>query len=159
MLSVDHSRKCALTRLATNHELHGRTGVVFNGLLACPSPVPREFCRYPRKVFMFRPALRTILILVSTVCGCVAAFCSLSISLRPFSPPHYARYLNTAPELYAQLDDLSALDFGRRIYIFDENQFVDAISGDVPFVVETRDGLTCSNRNFFNLSGKRARRE
>ena len=27
----------------TNHELHGRTGVVFNGLLASFSPVPREF--------------------------------------------------------------------------------------------------------------------
>ena len=35
----------------------------------------------------------------------------------------------------------------------------DECMGDVPFVVETRDGLTCSNRTFFNLSGKRARRE
>ena len=29
---------------------------------------------------------------------------------------------------------------------------------DVPFVVETRDGLTCQKGIFFNLCGKRARR-
>ncbi|MCC9656750.1 hypothetical protein [Rhodopirellula halodulae] len=33
-----------------NHELHGRTGVVFYGLLANRSPVPREFYRYPIEV-------------------------------------------------------------------------------------------------------------
>ena len=32
-----------------NHELLGRTGVVFNDLLASLSPVPREFYRSPKE--------------------------------------------------------------------------------------------------------------
>lgn len=34
---------------AGNYELHTRTGVVLNGLLASLSPIPREFCRYLTK--------------------------------------------------------------------------------------------------------------
>ena len=85
--------------------------------------------RYPPLVLMFRFGIRTILILVSVVCACAATFVFLIATLRPLSPAYYADYLNTAPEIYAQLDDLSALDFGQRIYIYDESQFVDAISG------------------------------
>ena len=45
---------------------------------------------------------------------------------------------------------LDEIDFDRKLER--------AAEGDVPSVVETRDGLTCQKGIFFNLCGKRARR-
>ena len=78
---------------------------------------------------MFRFGIRAILILLVIIAACAAGFALLIATLRPLSPAHYAKYLKTDSTVYSNLDDLSALDFGQRIYIYDENQFVDAISG------------------------------
>ncbi len=60
---------------AANHELHGRTGVVFNGLLASLSPVPREFRRSPMKEARMplhhSRQVATVLLVTTQLVGCV----------------------------------------------------------------------------------------
>ena len=64
--------------------------------------------------------------------------------------------------------EANIIDIVNREIYFGEVTVQDAIirsitrpegEGDVPFVVETLDGLACQNTIFFSPSGKRARRE
>ena len=87
---------------------------------------------------MFRFRLRTLLILIAMICVFAAGVAFLNSKLRPLSPAYYAKYLNTDPAIYSHLNNLSAIDFGNRIYIYDENQFVEAIMncGSTPSVAD-----------------------
>ena len=81
---------------------------------------------------MFRFSIRTILLLLAIVCICAAGVSSLIDALRPMSPTYYVKYLNVEPETYSHIANLTALEFGQRIYAYDQNQFVDAIRGVDP---------------------------
>ena len=67
--------------------------------------------------------------IVAVICVCAACIAFLISTLRPLSPADYAKFLNTDPAFYSAVENLSAIDFGNRIYIYDDNQFVDAING------------------------------
>lgn len=62
--------------MRANHELHGRTGAVFERLLASLSPVPREFCRSVT-VTLERPTMNKttrFLIALTLVCASTRLF-------------------------------------------------------------------------------------
>lgn len=53
-----------------NHEMHGRTGVAFVGLLACLPPVPRDFRRYANRGHLWlsnKSALTCFLVLMASI--------------------------------------------------------------------------------------------
>ena len=77
---------------------------------------------------MFRFGIRTLLILIAMACAVAAGIAFLIVTLRPLSPTYYARYLDVDPATYSHIDDLTALEFGDRIYIYSDNQFVNAIN-------------------------------
>ena len=85
--------------------------------------------RYPPLAAMLRFGIRTLLLLIAMLCVCTACIAFLFTTLRSLSPVHYAKYLDTDPAVYSHIDNLSAVDFGSRIYIYEDNQFVDAIIG------------------------------
>jgi hypothetical protein len=76
---------------------------------------------------MIRFGIRTILLMVAICAVCVFGFSYLLATIRPLSPTYYAQYLNVDSNTYSELKNLTALEFGQRIYAFDQNQFVDAI--------------------------------
>jgi len=78
---------------------------------------------------MLRFSIKTLLILVGMACVVAAGIAFLIATLRPFMPAHYANFLDVDPATYSHIDELTALEFGNRIYIYYDNQFVDAIKG------------------------------
>ena len=76
-----------------------------------------------------RFGIRTILTLVAIACVTAAGFSFVLAQFRPLSPGYYAKYLDIDPRIYLQIEELTASEFGRRIYAYDENQFVHAING------------------------------
>ena len=76
--------------------------------------------------------VRTILAATLGVAICFVGFLVLvAVLLRPTNVDSYAKHISLDPAVYANVDDVTILDFGIRIYDYERNQFLDVLDGDV----------------------------